>query len=261
MKIGLSSAVFYPDLLTEEAIGTISGLGFKCSELFLNSPYEYEESFVNRLVYEKEKYNMEINSVHAFSSSFEPYLFDAYERRRKDMFKLFKKVCKAAGKLGAVCYTFHGPRLQDINAINKKLIIDIYNKLIYTALENNIVLAQENVSWCISSKLDFISLIKEKCDSNLFFTMDIKQAYRAGINPLDYIDIMGDKLINFHINDRDEKHSCLLPLDGKVDYSKIFHELQGIKYKGNIIIEVYRENFSCYEELRDCKKKLEAFLK
>ncbi|MFL0251110.1 sugar phosphate isomerase/epimerase family protein [Clostridium neuense] len=261
MKIGLSSAVFYPNVDTEDSLEIISKLGFECAEIFLNSFSEYSEEFIDKLIYEKSTYNISINSVHAFSSSFEPYIFDAYKRRRMDMIKNFKKVCKAGNRLGAICYTFHGMRYQDINTVNKKLVSDIYNELTYIALENNIKLAQENVSWCMSSNLDFLKFLKETCKYDLFFTLDIKQAYRAGIEPYEYINVMGEKLVNFHINDRDRENTCLLPGRGNVDYSKIVNALKKNNYCGNGIVEVYRENYESYGELKECKKKLEKFLK
>lgn len=261
MKIGLSSAVFYPYVDTEKSLEIISSLGFECAEIFLNSFSEYSEEFIDKLIYEKDSYNMSINSVHAFSSSFEPYIFDAYKRRRKDMLESFKKVCKAGSRLGARCYTFHGMRYQDIDTINKKLIVDIYNELTYIALENGIKLAQENVSWCMSSNIDFLKLLKENCKYDLFFTFDIKQAYRANIEPDNYINVMGEKLINFHINDRNEKMSCLLPGKGDVNYLDIISSLRKNNYSGNGIIEVYRENYTTYKELKECKKNIETFLK
>lgn len=45
MKIGLSSACFYPDVLTEDSIKLIKDIGFTSGEIFLNSNSEYEEEF------------------------------------------------------------------------------------------------------------------------------------------------------------------------------------------------------------------------
>lgn len=261
MKIGLSSAVFYPYVDTEDSLEIINSLGFECAEIFLNSFSEYSDDFIDKLIQEKNNYNISINSVHAFSSSFEPYIFDAYRRRRKDMIESFKKVCKAGSRLGAMCYTFHGMRYQDMATINKKLIIDIYNELTYIALENGIKLAQENVSWCMSQSLEFLKFLKENCKYDLFFTFDIKQAYRANIEPCRYIDIMGEKLINFHINDRSKEETCLLPGKGEVNYLDIISLLKENNYCGNGIVEIYRENYTSYDELKECKKKLEKFLK
>lgn len=259
MEIGLSSASFYPNINTEQSIALMSSLGFTIGEIFLNSPSEYEEDFIKILIEEKNKNNFNINSLHSFSSSFEPYLFDNYKRRRDDMYICFKKICKAAKMLGANSYTFHGMRLSNINTLDKKLVVDIYDKLCYTALEEGIRLAQENVCWCMSSNLDFLNLLLEKCKYPIHFTLDIKQAYRAGKEPEDYINVMGINLVNFHINDMDENNQCLIPGSGKVDYKKIYDKLCKINYTGAGIIEIYRENYEDYMEIaqgREFLKKI-----
>lgn len=249
MEIGLSSAVFYPNVKTEDSIKLISKLGFKCAEIFLNSPTEYDTDYIKKLVELKEKHGLNINSVHSFSSSFEPYLFDLYERRRKDMLKHFIKVCRAGSALGANCYTFHGMKLENINFINKKLIYEVYDNLLYIAGENGIKLAQENVSWCMSSSKEYLEGIKEHSKYPLYFTLDIKQAYKASKEPTDYLEVMKDSLINFHINDRDNKNVCLLPGKGDVDYEKVFAQIEKVNYSGNAIMEIYSYNYSTYEEL------------
>lgn len=260
MEIGLSSAVFYPNVKTEDSIKLISELGFDWAEMFLNSPFEYETEYIKRLVERKEQFGVKINSVHSFSSSFEPYLFDAYKRRRKDMLKFFEMVCKAGKLLGAKCYTFHGMRQGPSDFISKELIHDVYNNLTYIAGENEIQLAQENVSWCMSSKVEYLKDLKENCKYPLYFTFDIKQAYKAGVNPMEYLDAMGGDLINIHINDRDDKNVCLLPGDGDVDFKSIFCKVKSLNYKGNAIMEVYSNNYNSYEEIKNSKKYLEKFL-
>lgn len=260
MDIGLSSAVFYPNVKTEDSIKVISDLGFKCAEIFLNSPAEYEEDYVKKLAEEKEKYGLNINSVHSFSSSFEPYLFDLYKRRRDDMLVYFEKVCKAGRLLGADCYTFHGMRLEGGKLADKKLIFEVYNILLYIAGENDIKLAQENVSWCMSGKPEYLEELQEKCKYTLYFTFDIKQAYRAEVNPKKYLEVMKHNLINIHINDRDEKSFCLLPGRGTVNYETFYKEINKYNYNGNIIMELYSDNYDSYEDIKNSKKYLESFI-
>lgn len=260
MEIGLSSAVFYPKVETEDSIELISRLGFSCAEIFLNSPMEFEEDFIKLLMDKKNKYNLEINSVHSFSSLYEPYLFDSYKRRREDMLKYFTKVCVAAKLLGARCYTFHGMRLNNIETINFKLIHDVYNTLTYIAGENGIKLAQENVSWCMSSNVEYLNRIEENINYPLYYTFDIKQSYKAGIKPFEYLNVMENKLINFHVNDRDENHVCLMPGQGNVDLKAIFNKIKSQNYLGNVIIEVYGNNYKTYTELQDAKKFLSKFI-
>ncbi|HBC95698.1 MAG TPA: sugar phosphate isomerase/epimerase [Clostridium sp.] len=253
MDIGLSSASFYPNVNTEDSVAVMKNLGFKLGELFLNSDSEYEESFGRLLLEQKLKNNFIINSVHAFSSSFEPYLFDEYKRRREDAFLKFKKVCKLAGLLGARCYTFHGMKYRKLKEVPRNFIFDVYNKLIYTAGEQGVKLCQENVFWCLSSNIDFLRELRDKCIYPIYFTLDIKQAYRAGKTPEEYIDVMGSALENLHLNDRDDKNSCLLPGKGNVDYKKILCKLKEIGYNKVGIIEVYSDNYKDYSQLKMAK--------
>jgi sugar phosphate isomerase/epimerase len=260
MDVGLSSAVFYPYIQTEDSIELISEMGFKCAEIFLNSGTEYENDFIKKLIEEKEKYKLTINSVHSFSSSFEPYLFDLYKRRRKDMLAYFEKVCKAGSMLGAKCYTFHGARLEGGKFIDKTLNIDVYNNLCYIAAENNIKLAQENVSWCMSSKPEYLAELAEVCKYPLYFTLDIKQAYKAGQTPKKYLEVMKHNLVNVHINDRDEKSVCLLPGKGNVDFREFLNDINIYGYKGNLIMELYSDNYKSYKEILNAKNYLESFM-
>ncbi|MCC9293389.1 sugar phosphate isomerase/epimerase family protein [Clostridium sp. MT-14] len=251
MDIGLSSASFYPYVNTEDSITIMRNLGFKLGEIFLNSDSEYEESFGKLLLEQKLKNDFVINSVHAFSSSFEPYLFDEYKRRRDDAFLKFEKVCKLAKLLGAKCYTFHGMKYRKLQEVHSSFIFDIYNKLTYAAGKQGIKLCQENVFWCLSSNTDFLYELREKCSNPIYFTLDIKQAYRAGRTPEEYIDVMGSAMENLHLNDRDDKNSCLLPGKGDVDYKKILCKLKEIGYNKVGIIEVYSDNYKDYCQLKE----------
>jgi len=260
MEIGLSSASFYPMVSTEESIELIKNLGFNTGEIFLNTPSEYEEDFIKLLVEKKERYDLNINSIHSFSSSFEPYLFDSYKRRANDMLNYYKKVCKAGKMLGASCYTFHGMRQANLKTLNIKAVIEKFNELTYIASEEGIKLCQENVSWCMSSQIEYLSILKENCKYPLYFTLDIKQAYKSNLKPSKYIDIMGEKINNFHINDRDAEHVCLLPGRGDVNYLEIVNNLNKIGYNGKGIIEVYSENYKSYDDLTKAKEFLNKIL-
>ncbi|WP_461204728.1 sugar phosphate isomerase/epimerase family protein [Clostridium sp. DL1XJH146] len=257
MKIGMSSACFYPDMDVEDSVEKMKNLGFDCGELFINSPSEFNDKFANILLEKINEHNFKVVSIHGFSSFFEPFMFSKYKRRRDDMMKYFSDLCKLGKKIGADSYTFHGMRLVDRNVLSLPEIIDRYNEISYIAAENGIKFSQENVSWCISSDLNFIGELKEKIENPLYFTLDLKQANKARKNPIDYIKVMGDKLVNFHINDYDDENVCLLPGNGAVNYNEIFSELKKVNYNGEAIIEVYRNNYENYVELSKCKDYLE----
>ena len=131
----------------------------------------------------------------------------------------------------------------------------------YIAGENDVKIAMENVSWAMSSKISYLEYLIENSKVPIYFTLDVKQAYRANVNPLDYISIMKDRIINLHLNDRDEENSCLLPGVGKVDFHEILKELKKVGYKGNGIIEVYNDNFKTDEEVIISKKYMESIVK
>lgn len=261
MEIGLSSACFYPDVKLEDSISFMKGLGFNSGEIFINTFSELESNFLSIMKEEKDKHNFNVHSVHFFSNMFEPFLFDSYKRRREDTIKIFKKMCIAGKTLGAKSYSFHGMRIGDFNYINKALILDVYNELCYIAGEHNIKLAQENVSWCMSSDLRFLSLLKDKLKYPVYYTFDIKQAYKANNDPLDYLDIMGKDLVNFHVNDRSLNDVCLLPGKGEVDFKEIFDKMTEINYDEIAIIEVYNENFKDSKELVQSKVFLENYIR
>ncbi|SHI85511.1 Sugar phosphate isomerase/epimerase [Clostridium cavendishii DSM 21758] len=260
MNIGISSACFYPIIELEKSISYMKNLGFNSGEIFINTFCELEQDFLSIINEEKQKHNFTINSVHFFSSMYEPFLFDNYKKRRDDCIKVFKKICKATNFLGGKYYTFHGMRFSDFKYINRSLILDVYKELCYIASENNIKLAQENVSWCMSKDLDFLKFLKEELKGELYYTFDIKQAYKALENPMNYLDIMGKDLVNFHINDRSDKEICLLPGKGDVNYKEIFKKLNDINYKNSIIIEVYNENFKSTKEIIESKSFLENLI-
>ncbi|KGN02006.1 AP endonuclease [Clostridium novyi A str. 4570] len=259
MEIGISTACFYPRVVLEDSIKLMKSLGFNKGEVFFNCPSEFSDEFVKVIKERCNESDFKINSVHAFSSAFEPYIFDTYKRRRDDMIKYFKQVCRAGKELGAKTYTFHGMRKMDSEFVDINHVIDVYNELVYISEEAGITLAQENVSWCMSGDLNFLKEIKERCKYPIHFTLDLKQAYRADKEPDDYIDIMKENIVNLHINDRTKESSCLVPGKGDIDYSKLFNKLRGLNYKGMGIIEVYSSNYLHYEELRESRRYLSKF--
>lgn len=260
MEIGLSSASFYPTINPEESIKLIKSIGFNSGEIFFNTYSEYEEEFGRILLKEKEKYDFNINSIHSFASAFEPYIFDRYERRREDMVKIFRKVCRVGKIIGAKYYTFHGDRYRPIDTVDLELIIKVYKTLVEIAYDEGIILCQENVSRCMSKDLDFLKiLLKEVPELN--YTLDIKQAFKCGIDPKEYIGVLKNRIKNLHINDRNQKEDCLLPGKGDVDYRGIIKELKTYGYNGIGIIEVYRDNFEENHDLYKSKKFLEEILR
>ncbi|NLZ91933.1 MAG: sugar phosphate isomerase/epimerase, partial [Clostridiales bacterium] len=83
MDIGISTACFYPEVLTADTLKIIAGMGFTTVEVFLETASEYREDYCRCLREEIEKYNLRVYSVHSFAVQHEPFLFDKYGPRKK----------------------------------------------------------------------------------------------------------------------------------------------------------------------------------
>jgi len=120
---------------------------------------------------------------------------------------------------------------------------EVYHTLCDMAHQEGITLTQENVAWCKSRDPEYLRLLTEHVPK-LHYTLDIKQANRAGHHWSAYLDVMGNRLRNIHINDYDTTHSCLLPGEGSMDYDLLMQSLKRYQYDHQMLIEVYSANFS-----------------
>ncbi len=256
MDIGISTACFYPEVLTEDSIEIIAGLGFKTIEIFLETMFEYDESYCKNLRATVDKYGLDVHSVHSFAAQHEPFLFDRYQRRRKDALDIFLKVAKGAELLGAKHITFHGPPRKKfgIEGAGIVSIASEMDNLAEIAAGYNLSLAWENVYWCLSHDPNLMQgVIGHTRNKNINFTLDLKQANRSQVDVKHYINIMGKRLVTVHINDFSPGNLCLLPGRGQTNYPALFKILNEKDYKGPFIIEVYRDNFKNYAELAEAR--------
>lgn len=257
MRVGISSACFYPNVNTEDSLDIIKAAGFDICEIFLEADCEFEEDYLVEMKANADSLGIDIYSVHPFSVGFEPFLFDRYKRRRMDMEKKFRRVCRAAQILGAKCYVFHG--LRKMNPFpNIKETAEGMDGLCRIASEYGIKLAWENVAWCMSASPEFMNMVKQEMEEEIYFTLDIKQAIRAGREPQEYLDVYGENIINFHINDASSKSSCLLPGRGEVDLKSIINKVQSINRDAPYLIEVYDENFDGIGSLKEARRFIEG---
>lgn len=256
MKVGISTACFYPLVNTEDTLAIIKDIGFDLCEVFLEADYELTNDFCMQLRKRADEFDIKIYSVHAFSAGFEPYLFDKYPRRKYEMEKKFRLVCSAAQILGAECYVFHGLRKTN-ERIDYCETAKGMDYLCSISNEYGIKLAWENVSWCRTSDPGFIKNVSDFMINNVYYTLDIKQAIRSGRSPDDYFKIYNDRLINVHINDAGYGSTCLLPGRGEMDLKSIVRHVKGLNKDIPLIIELYRENYDTYEDLKSAKKYIE----
>lgn len=256
MKIGLSTANFFPEYNTEDMIDRYGALGVDSVEIFLNTYSEMEPDFIAMIRDRCDRHGIAVNSVHVMSAAMEPFLFDLLDRRRLDFIGIYKRTLQCVRGLGSDIYTFHGVPKNMADPRRYDHLARCYDILYDLAGEAGVRLAQENVAYLASGSPQFIEEMKSRMHHRMFHTFDIKQAVRAGIDPYDYLAVIRDDLVNVHLNDHDSENSCLLPGQGTFDFRRFFSELQRIGYEGNAILELYRHNFTDENDLKRARLAL-----
>ena len=250
MDIGISTATFFLRKYNEQSIAEIKGLGGECCEVFLECPSEYTEEYGKLLL--SQKGELKVHSVHAVTMNYETELFSSFDRAYNDALKSFKGVLTIGKMLGAGFYTMHGrARIKkggdyDNFAKNGKRL----DKLCDFASNYDISICLENVPWALYNRPGYFKEISNYAP-NLCCTFDIKQARISGYDYRLYLDEMQGKLKTVHLSDVNEDGKIRLPGKGIFDYEELFRRLYGMGFDGNMIIEVYKDDFSCDAELTE----------
>lgn len=244
VEVGISTACFYPKPL-EQAVLEVAQLGVRSTEVFINTESEFHMDFIEALHALLIEHGLQANSVHPYSSPMEgQMLLSDYPRRTEDGLRQYTRYFAAAERLGARYFTFHGERsvIRDRNASDISRKMEVYHRLCGLAADHGLILAQENVAWCKSENPSYLRMLYDRVPE-LGFTLDLKQAHRAGHQWSEYLDAVGDRVVNIHINDFDSTRSCLLPGEGAMNYAAFFDHLRRLEYDNQVLIEVYRTNF------------------
>ena len=233
MQTGISTACLYPEPL-EASFRTLTSMQFRTFEVFFNTWSEFQPSFITLLRRIAKEQNCRILSVHPYTSGYEScLLFSNYERRFLDSVSFYEEYFRAARDLGASFVVLHGQR-------------DYQNSSI----------SEENVNRFRSEDPAFIRRMRRRLQDDCSFVFDIKQAVRAGQDPFEMCSAMGERLVHIHINDHTESEDCLLPGCGRMDYMRLLSMLRSFGYGGEVIIEVYRKNFTELQELEKARNFL-----
>lgn len=247
IDVGVSTASLYP-LYTEYAIKELAQRGVKLAEIFFNAPSEIEKPYIYELKKVIDEYDMKVSSIHPYTCCAEPFMFfTQYERRFLDILDYYKKYFEVMNILGAKIFVFHGNNMN--NHFPNNQYFERYNTLYEQGLKSGIIVAQENVSRCYSGGLEFELEMIDQLGDNAKFVLDTKQAVRRGYDPIDFFNKIGKNVVHIHISDYGEKGDCLLFGDGNLDTVKLFNQLKEYKYAGSIILEVYTNCYTKYDQL------------
>ncbi len=252
--IGISSACYY-SMPTEDAFKHLVKSGAKVCEMFFNTSSEISPPFCSEIAKVAADAGMKIDSVHPFSSFIETgYFFSDYARRIEEGIDIYRRYFEGAAGMGARFFVFHGANLT--LGMEPEKYAERFHLLSTVAKKEGIFLCQENVSRCLAGKVEYVKALKDILGDDISFTLDIKQANRAGQDPFEMAKVMGKNIKLVHINDYNEENDCLLPCRGNFDLKGLKSTLDAIGYEGNYIIEVYRKNYTEYSDIEDSYTKL-----
>ena len=259
MRIGLSTSGFYGRFETEEAAEYIAALPVDCAEAFLQTPSEYTREFAAKT---RRRFGpVACTSVHPMGIQFENSMMSRSKRQRQDAFDLFCRVLDAGKTLGAKTYVYHGRSTSQLSPLPWDLQknLDVLGPMCELAAQRGMVIGWENVFWC---QLTTPGRVREAAAAlgDVRFTLDIKQAMRAGCDPIDFVAAMGGRLANVHICDWREDGGLCLPGEGRFDFGAFFAALAQTGYDGPVIIEPYLRLIHSEEALLESIHLMRALL-
>ena len=187
MRLGLSTAAFYGRWETEEAAARLSRMPIDCAEAFLQTPGEYGAEF-GALV-KQHLGPVPCTSVHPLGTQFESQLHGCSPRQRRDALDVLRRVLDAASSLGAGIYVYHGRNTPLLSPLPWNLPdnLDVIARMREEAAPRGVTIAWENVCWCQLTTAQRVREAREAAPW-LRFTLDIKQAMRAGGDPVRKLD-------------------------------------------------------------------------
>lgn len=257
-RFGVSSSCFYP-LETEKSLEKVGQYGFENTELFLNSFSEMNDSFVNEYLRIKDKYGINIVSLHPFQSFAESfYLFSNYERRWQDILPMYNRLFKVTSLLGADIFVFHGLKIP--GSVDDEIYCKRFSHLIDMGMEYGIRVCHENVAKHRGENPQYLKMMRDYIGDKFNIVLDIKQTRRAGYTPDDFIDVLGDSVAHIHISDKNDILDCITPLKGDFDFKSFFEKTESIGYKGKYMIELYEWSYSDIDEIAQAYNKLNKML-
>lgn len=253
MLAGISTACLYPQP-TEEALKYVTGIGVQAAEIFFNAPSELKDAFTRQLRRIADDGGTKIVSVHPFTSGLEPLLFfSEYKRRYYDGIELYKQYFHAANMLGAKFLIFHGNRRE--SSLSYENYFDLYGEVDYQAKKMGIRLAQENVPRCTSCCPEFFRRMRDYLPDSCF-TLDIKQALRAGFSLEEMAASMGRNIVHLHISDHTEQCDCLPIGKGTLELGKFLRQVKELGFDGGVLLELYNHSYENRCELADSYETL-----
>ncbi len=259
MRTGISSACYYP-METEQALEHCGRLGFRNLELFINCGSEMHGEYFDRVIRVIREYDFQIGSLHPYTSFLESYmLFGPYERRVGELIDFYRHYFDFCNVIGADKLVFHGGST-DAFADNE-VYFDRYAQLHRAAQAFGVKLTHENVVKKRSQSPRFMKALADYIGPDFAMTLDIKQCRRAGEDPYEFIRLLGKQIVNVHVSDVRGGQDCAVPFTGSFAFEPFVRALHQVGYRGNYIIELYRDCYGHEDEIQRAARQFDELLR
>jgi len=260
MRVGLSTASFYPRLEVMEAIESCGLFGPGPCEVHLNAPSYYTAEFGRRCKARAGDLGLEIQSCHAMSGIFEPELFSRLGSQVAYARDTLCRFLDAAAEMGAERYIFHGQSAyygRRLPPPDYPRIAEVLIPIAALCADRGITLCIETVNYGTYHTCDFPTKLAALMPPGLPWQLclDIKQTLYTDDGPYAFLDEALPWLAQIHLCDvRGDRP--VLPGRGEFLFELLGQVLQRHHFDGNAYIEVYAECFETRDQLEKSLRQM-----
>ena len=123
-----------------------------------------------------------------------------------------------------------------------------YSLLLERSKRQVITLLHENVVRTKSRDLDLLVRLS-KALPEARFVLDVKQAIRSDVSPIEFMKKLGPAVEHIHFSDHNDAQDCLPVGKGNMDLNNFFHKMLLNTNCHSVILELYRSSFKNVENL------------
>lgn len=259
MKIGVSTGCFYPQK-PHIALEKIGGMGIECAEIFFNTHSELLKEYLYKLKQIKDKYNINVISIHPYTSAIETFLFFSVDDYKlNDSINMYIPYFEACRILNCKYIVIHGC-FDNRSYMNMERYCKNLNKLSQKAREYGVFISQENVFKYKCGYLKNLTEFVKYADSDIKFTFDIKQAVKSNQSVYKILDLTKDRISHLHLSDCINKKHSLMPLTGKFNYKRFFKYIKENTHCDFGLIEVYADGVKYDLQLKETCENLKNII-
>lgn len=266
MRCGISTACFYPGE-TLHALRQLADAGVKVVELFPNTFSELEDEYLQKLKDIVDSAGITVSSLHPFTAAMEGFFFaSTYKTRFGDGEKLYRRYFEMCRVFGTDKLVFHGDQDFNVRNVGAAEYARSFEMLAAVGREYGITLCHENIAYCRLNTPDRVEEFKKQLKGEPNFVLDLKQLrrfYGNRDNPrhlAEMLSSMAGSIRQIHVSDYAEGCNCLPPGTGEMDFAAFIKEVRRLGYNGDLIVELYVENYRDVSELVDSMRYLESIL-